>query len=141
MCAEQLVRPKCWLVRISLRKPDSIRDYNYLLQEIETSGQGLWDKDVRNQVRTGDYVAFIVGSVEDAEVHIFQVVEERPVEARHSFWSQSAREVIVLVKAPFDSYSWNLWRAEMGYAPNFWPNGTMPARMVPDAVFAKKNQD
>ena len=64
---------KVWLVRISPRKPESVRDYDFFLDELETTGQGLWDKDVRNKVRTGDYLGFITGPIADADVYLFRV--------------------------------------------------------------------
>lgn len=130
---------KVWLVRISPRKAEAVRDYDYFLEEVSTNGQGLWDKDTRNRMRTGDYVGFITGPIPDAEVQLFRVVEERPVEARQSFWSVSHREVVVLTHDPEApvGYSWNMWRRETGYAESFWPNGTMPTQKIPAVVAAE----
>lgn len=131
---------KVWLVRISPRKPESVRDYDFFLNELETTGQGLWDKDVRNKVRTGDYLGFITGPIADADVYLFRVTGERPAHARHPFWRPSEREVVVLERvgeAQVVQYPWNAWRVEIGYVPTFWPNGTMSSRGVPEPVRAQ----
>jgi hypothetical protein len=123
-----------WLVRISESNKEARRDYAVMLDELETLGYGVWDKDAHNKIKMGDYIGFIVGPVDAAEVYIYRVSQELTCTDRKPYWTVSNRLAIQLVRALDASFEWDAWRTAVGLKSTYWPRGTNPTRAFPTYV-------
>lgn len=131
-----------WHVRISPSKKSVITDYMKLVESVMVTGKGLWDKDSKNQIASGDYLGFITGLTGNEQIHIYKVSGLLTTDERLSHWASdtpytagngvnivSHRQVIVLTNDHLlpKSYDWRVFRREtrLGNDCYAWmPRGT-----------------
>jgi len=130
-----------WLVRVSPQQQQVIDDFDRLNKTIETRGQGLWDQDYKNEIKEGDYLAFIHGDKNKEQMYIYKVDKICTTDERLEQWASSRpytrgnginavnhRHAIVLVKNhSIETYDWRDFRRStgLGKACKSWmPRGT-----------------
>jgi len=131
-----------WHVRISPSKKSVITDYMKLVASMMVTGKGLWDRDSKNQIASGDYLGFITGITGNEQIHIYKVIDLLTTFERPSHWASdtpytagngvnivSYRQVIVLTNNHLlpKSYDWRVFRRVTGLGNDCYtwmPRGT-----------------
>jgi hypothetical protein len=74
-------------VRINNKTENPTSDFNLMMNDMEITNEGKWDKDHEGKMKVGDFLGFITGEKGKERVHIFKVKEELPLNKRESWWS------------------------------------------------------
>jgi hypothetical protein len=128
------------------KNPKPKNDYALFIQQLKDTGYGFWDKDVRNKLKTGNYLGFIVGEPKNAKICIYKVTDEKDETYREDNWSQNTgytshsiesipkfRQVIVFEYQTPIIYDWKQWKIDVGYNPRFYPRATQKIK-IPDSM-------
>ena len=131
-----------WHVRISPKRKSVLDDYEKFLETMMETGQGLWDRDSKNQIKTGDYLGFITGENGKEQIHIYKVsrvcttierlpqwASDMPYTTGNGFNSVSDRQAIVLTNDHSlpKTYDWHNFRRATGLGNDcstWMPRGT-----------------
>jgi hypothetical protein len=119
------------------KNPKPKLDYENFISQLGSDEIAFWDKDVKNKLKKGDYLGFIVGEASSAKIYIYKISEEKDISCREVSWSKNIgytkssienipkyRQVIGFEYQIPVIYSWKKWKIDVGYHSRFFPRAT-----------------